>query len=76
MDFASQFSIGDIVHCDGDETFGMRVTGIAFYFGRVMAQLSWFANGCAQEVWFDEFRLSIARTAEEENYPRLGAKPE
>lgn len=66
-----EIAAGDTVYIDGCEIFSARVLAMAFYAAHVEAKVSWLANGVLQEEWFEAWRLTIVKTAQEENYERL-----
>lgn len=70
-----EISAGDTVYIDGCEAFSARVLAIAFYADHVEAKISWLANAIMQERWIEPWRLTVAKTVEEENYPRLPKRP-
>lgn len=69
--FESPFSIGDRVYIDGDTSGTATVTTLAFKPHLSDVEVSYVSNGAHQQFWVAPWRLTVAKTAEEENYPRL-----
>ena len=51
-------AIGDRVIIDGDASIKAVVIGFMIQRSRTQYQLAWFANGIAQEDWFEDWRLT------------------
>lgn len=69
--YEAECAIGDVVWVDADESATLVVLAVCFYARDYKVKLGWMANGDSKEAWFDSFRVTLARSAEEEKYPTL-----
>ena len=73
--FACDYMIGDRVIVDGDESIIGTVTGVLFFETGIEIRVGWVVNGDPKSFQIEEYRVSISKTIQEIDYPKLGAKP-
>lgn len=69
--FESPLSVGDIVFIDGDESGKATVTALLFKPHLSDVEVSYVFNGDPKQFWCAPWRLTLAKTESEVNYPRL-----
>lgn len=56
----TNFSFGDRVHIDDDDSIAATVTGFCWRTHRSEVEVKWFNNGEECATWVSEWRLSLA----------------